>query len=305
VLLVTPGNLFLERALGILPGLEVTRVSPGQPLPAEPFDLIVRDGPITGTLPAGNLWAIGIGPYGDATTVFTATDVIRVATQHPVMRYVDLDEVNVLRAWHTDPPPGAQVLVEAQGGPLLYLAERPEGRLAVLTFNLQDSDLPLRVAFPILTANLAGWLLPQGGVGEAASARPGEAVPIQPVPDAGRIVVTTPADREHVLEVGENLPVFADTGRLGVYRVEQFGPDGELLRSDPLVVNLFSPGESDIAPRQAIQVGQAEVEVEEQEEVGRRELWPWLAAAALVVLGVEWWAYQRGFRTRGVGREAT
>ena len=301
VLLVTAGNLFLERALEMLPGIELTRLPPGQPLPSEPYDLIVRDGVITGTLPAGNLWVIG--PYEGTSGVFTNTAVTRVAADDPILRYVDLNDVHILRAWATEPPPGARVLVEAEGGPLLFVAERPEGRLAVLTFDLHDSDLPLRVAFPILTANLTGWLLPRGGVGEAASVQPGAPVPIQPVPDAERIIVTVPDGSTHALPVGETLPVFAATDRLGVYQVAQLGPDDALLRSDLLAVNLFDAAESDIAPREAVWVGQAEVAVAAQGEEGQREFWPWLAGVGLGVLGVEWWVYQRG--TRGWGDKET
>jgi Ca-activated chloride channel family protein len=291
VLLVTPGNLFLERALGILPGLEVTRLPSGQPLPSEPSDLVVYDGVVTGTLPAGNTWVIG--GYGTAPGVFTDTAVVRVA-EDPILRYVDLEDVQIRQAWAVDPPPGARVLVEAEGGPLLFVAERPEGRLAVLTFDLHDSDLPLRVAFPILTANLTGWLLPQSGVGPGASVQPGDVVPIQPAPEAEEILVTAPDGEGHALPIGETLPVFAATDRVGVYQVAQFDSDGALLRLEPLAVNLFDPAESDIASRDTVWVGRAEVSVATAEGEGRREFWPWLAGAALAVLGAEWWAYQVG-----------
>jgi len=300
VLLITPGNLFLERALGMLPGVELTRLTPDQPPPSEGYDLVVCDGPVTTTLPAGNLWTIG--PYGTAPSVFTDTAITRIAADDPLLRYVDLEGVHVLRAWQVEPPPGARVLVEAEGGPLLFVAERPQGRLAVLTFDLHDSDLPLQVAFPILTANLTGWLLPQGGMAETTSVRPGDPVPIQPVPEADRVVVTAPDGTSHLLPVGETIPTFAATDRLGVYQVTQFGPDDEPLRSDLLAVNLLDRVESDIAPRDRIAVGQAEVTAAAREEEGQREFWPWLAGAALGMLAVEWWVYHRGTRGQGEKR---
>jgi len=347
VLLVSGGNLFLERALGALPGVELERLLPGSVLPPSQggieggYDLIVYDGPITGTLPAGNLWLIGPSPLlppsrgeseggvpsrgepegGGGLDIrvggfFTATAITRVAAADPLLRYVDLDAVHVLRARAVEPPPGARVLVEAGGGPLLFVAERPEGRLAVLAFDLHDSDLPLHVAFPVLTANLVDWLLvpssigpsAQGGMGRAsftAAIRPGDPVPVQPDPEAAEIAVTAPDGTRHVLPVGEATPTFAATGRLGVYRVEQSDRAGNVLRSSVFAVNLFDQAESNIAPRDVVQVGRTEVRAAADEEEGRQEFWSWLAGAALVMLATEWWVYQRGqwvrFRTGVLG----
>ncbi len=318
VLLVSEGNLFLERALTALPGVELVRLAPDQPLPAEPYALYVYDGipglsgdgVVTGTLPAGNLWLVGPpslpprlrGGLGGGG-FFTATTISHVAADDPLLRYVDLSDVHILQARAVEPPPGARVLVEAEGGPLLFVAEQPEGRLAVLTFDLRDSDLPLQIAFPILTANLADWLLPWGAVTLPALVCPGDAIPIQPDPEATEIVVTGPDGSRHTLPVGEEIPVFAATGQLGVYLVEQFDRSETSLQSAVLAVNLFDEAESDIAPREVVWVGQAEVTAAVREEEGRREFWPWLAGVALGVLIVEWWVYQQG--TRGWGDKGT
>ncbi|MCP4543379.1 MAG: VWA domain-containing protein [Chloroflexi bacterium] len=315
VLLVSDGNLFLERALGALPSVELVRLAPDQPLPAEPFALYVYDGAITGTLPTGNLWLVGpTASMADGFSIsvgnpFTATAITHVADDDPLLRYVDLDNVHVLQARTMEPPPGARVLVESAGGPLLFVAEQPEGRLAVLTFDLRDSDLPLQIAFPILTANLADWLLPQGSGGLPESVRPGDPVPIPPNPEATEIIVTAPDGTRYPLPIGEKTPVFAATDQLGVYLVEQLDQSDNVAdwpnptQSAVLTINLFDEAESNIAPREVVRVGQTEVAAATREEEGRREFWPWLAGVALVVLAVEWWASQVGW-SMGTRRQA-
>ena len=333
VLLVSSGNLFLERALGVLPGVELVRLTPGQPLPAEPYDLYVYDGMITGTLPAGNLWLIapssslpgreglgggedsplplreGLGEGGFPIGVggfFTTTTITRVLDDDPLLRHVDLSTVHILQARAVEPPPGARVLVEAEGGPLLFVAERPEGRLAVLAFDLHDSDLPLQVAFPILVANLTNWLLPGGAARLPVTVRPADAVPIQPDPEATDVRVTAPDGTRYTLPVGGEPAAFAATDQLGVYRVEQLVPSGAIQSVAYFAVNLFDEGESDIRPQDTVRVGQAEVVAQGRAEEGRREFWPWLAGAALAVLAVEWWAYQVGTgETRRQGDRGT
>ncbi|RLD00618.1 MAG: hypothetical protein DRI77_00120 [Chloroflexi bacterium] len=297
VLLVSEGNLFLERALTALPGVELVRLSPDQLVPDEDYALYVFDTALTGTLPSANLWLIG--PAVSSGGSFTATTVAHVAADDPLLRYVDLSDVHILQAHAVEPPPGARVLVEAEGGPLLFVAERSEGRLAVLTFDLRDSDLPLQIAFPILTANLVDWLLPRGGLATIAGEgwegiRPGDPVPIPSDPEATEIRVTAPDSTRHVLPVGEKVPVFAATDQLGLYLIEQRDRSDTVLQSAVLTVNLFDEAESDIAPRASVRVGQTEITAAAREEEGHREFWPWLAGAALVVLVVEWWTYQRG-----------
>jgi len=303
VLLISEGNLFLERALGALAGVDLVRLAPSQPLPEEPYALYVFDGPITGTLPSGNLWLVGPrASIDDGFTLrvggtFTETAITRVQGDDPLLRYVDVSQLHVLRARAVDPPPGARVLIGAAGGPLFFVAERPAGRLAVLTFDLRDSDLPLQIAFPILTANLVDWLMPRGRADLPSAVRAGEAVPIQPAPETTRLWVTAPDGARYELPVSEHRqPVFAATDRLGIYTVEQ---EGQFAQTAPslayFAVNLFDPAESDIAPQNVIQVGRAAVSAIDQKEAqGRHEFWPWLALAALLVLGIEWWAYYVG-----------
>lgn len=297
VLLISDGNLFLERALGALPGVELVRLSPNQPLPAEPYDLTVFDGVLSDALPTGSLWlvappALPEAGLGEVRGVFTDTVITHIAQDDPLLRYVDLSEVHIRQARAVEMPPTARVLVEATGGPLLFVAERPEGRLAVLTFDLHDSDLPLQIAFPILTANLVDWLIPRGGADLPEIIRPGDLVAIRPDPEAVQVHVTAPDGSRTILPIGETQPALT-TGQLGVYQVRQFDRSEAVLQSVSFAVNLFDEGESDIVPREVVRVGQDEVRAAARESQGRREFWPWLAVAALCVLMAEWWAYHR------------
>jgi len=299
VLLLSRGNLFLERALSTFPGIELTRLAPDGLTSLDDvdgYDLYVCDGVFTDTLKAGNLWLIAppLPPTGErlgrGRGVFTNTTLIRIALDDPLLRHVDLRDVHILRAYAIEPPPGAHVLVEAEGGPLLYVVERPEGRQAVLTFDLHDSDLPLQIAFPILTANLLNWLMPTGEAIMAKPARPGDTIQLRPEIGAEKLIITAPDGTQITLPASES-PLFADTELPGVYLVQQIGRSGNPISPDTFfAVNLFDESESDITPRAAIRVGQQEVSGTVQGE-GRCEFWLWPAMLALGVLIIEWWVY--------------
>ena len=293
-LLVSAGNIFLDRAIASLPGLSAFRADPAGELPAEPFDLVVFDGVLPEALPAAPLLIINPPPNNPLLTVsgtFSDTQVTRV-TDSSLLNYVDFSEVQILEAQQVQIPSWAEALVTAQGGPLLLAGETGGRRIAVLTFDLHRSDLPLQIAFPVLIANLAEWLTPGLPFDAGENLHPGEAVTLYPG-DAATLAIIRPDGRRWTPSPGAaeepGNPIFAETEDLGLYQVEiDNAPAGQF------AVNLFDPAESSLSRQEAITVGRAEIAPGGEQQLGQRELWPWLAAVALLILILEWWVYHRG-----------
>ncbi|MBC7248853.1 MAG: VWA domain-containing protein [Anaerolineae bacterium] len=315
VILLSAGNVFLERALGLLPNVEVWKAGSledrrdapnfptSQPSNLQP-SITVLDGLLTESLPPGNLLIVNPPHSTELFTVgevFTATQVIRAESGDPLLRYVTWDDVHIARARLVTPPGWMRVLVQAEGGPLLLVGEREGRRVAVLTFDLHASDLPLKIAFPILMSNLVSWLAPTGGMEVPATLRPGDPLTLRPAMDATQLVVQSPSGQRWTYPVtGEPIP-FAETTELGVYTVYQSSaPSASSAQSadqaDHFAVNLFSEMESDIAPREVITIGAQQIAVPQEGLQGRQEWWRWLALAAVIVLLVEWWVHWRGGR---------
>jgi hypothetical protein len=308
-LLVTSGNVFLEKALALLPGVSAFRADPGQPLPPGPFDVAILDAtlPATGTLPPGHLLLIAPPRSSDLLTVsgaFSNTRITRVADD-PLLRYVDTANLHVRQARAIELPPWARPLIEAEGGPLLFAGETGGRRVAVLTFDLHDSDLPLQVAFPILLSNLFDWFAPAQLFDAPAGLPPGQPLAIRAPADATVLVVIRPDGSEWRAPVAAGALNYAETEQLGAYTVRATTPAGVV--EQQFAVNLFAPEESDIRPRDTITVGTAPVGTAPGGATGQREIWPYLAAAALVVLALEWWVYHRGtaIPLGARGREST
>ncbi len=292
VLLLSPGNLFLEQMLTALPGLQPFRALPGAPLPTDPFDLYVLDG-ITDTekIPLADL--LWVNPISStlfaAGEVFTHTKLLRVAENDPLTRFVDWSGVNVLQARRVQAPTWARVLVEAEGGPLVFAGQVGGRRVAVLTFRLQDSDLPLQLAYPILMANLIEYLAPAQQFSAPDGLRPGETLTIKPRSGESAIAIDDPDGVRYQAPTTEAGVLFVNTDKLGLYTVvSNQSVIGQF------AVNLFNPAESDIKPAASIRVGRSDVAATAREEPGQLEIWPWLAALALALLLLEWWVYHRG-----------
>jgi hypothetical protein len=292
VLVLSPGNIFLEQILTALPGLQPFRASPSAPLPTDPFDLYVYDS-VTETvkLPATEL--LIVNPISSTLFIvgetFTNTKLARVAPNDPLTQYLDWGGVNILQARRVEVPDWARVLVEAEGGPLVFAGETGGRRVAVITFRLQDSDLPLQLAFPVLMSNLISYLAPAQTFSAPDGLRPGETLLIKPRGGDAAIAIDDPAGERFAAQSTEAGVLFTNTDKLGVYTVVS---NQSLLGS--FAVNLFDATESDIRPAATIKVGRADVAATQREEVGQLEIWPWLALAAFALLLLEWWVYQRG-----------
>ncbi len=294
VLLISRGNIFLEQVFAALSGslgLQAFKLKQDQPLPPEPFDLYVFDSIVTSTLPTADLLLVNpvTSPLFEVGGFFSNTALVRVAENDPLTHFVDWTGVNVLQAHQVALPSWARVLVQAEGGPLVFAGEVGGRRVVVFTFDLHDSDLPLKITYPVLMANLINYLSPAQAFSAPDGLRPGAALTIKPSSGDTAIVIQDPHGQQYAAAATEAGVIFAETYALGVYQVRS---DQRTLGR--FTVNLFEPLESRIRPAAAITVGRVEVPAAAPQAEGQLEIWPWLAGLAFALLLLEWWLYHRG-----------
>ena len=87
-------------------------------------------------------------------------------SDHPVLRHVSLDSVVLREAWAAPESPSVQVLARFGEAPLVLARTDGARREVMTTFDPEQSNLPLRVAFPVLLYNAIDWLA-DGGEQEA------------------------------------------------------------------------------------------------------------------------------------------
>jgi hypothetical protein len=288
VLLVTSGNGFMERALKLRPGLNVTTVKPGDYRPGR-YDLYVFDGFVPpGKLPEPALLidpAAGLGPLPLGGQIdpgaVSPTDV-----RDPLLAGVSLKDVHVQSAGSVKATAGWRTVISAATDPLLLVKEG-DPRGALLTFDLHHSDLPLRAAFPILVQNLLGYLLPGGFENQVFA--PGQPVTLIAEPDARWAEVTGPDG--HTTRLSPPFPPFLATDLPGVYTVRQQLPKD--VRLSRFVVQIQDPSISRIVPGAAPLVQESD-RPRGVLSRGTLEIWPLLIAAGLGVFVIEWFVYLRG-----------
>ena len=317
VLLVTPGNEVLERALGTRAAsamAEIAVVGPSyldapqyiRQAASAAWDLVVYDRCRPQEMPEANTFFIAALPPHEPWTaepMVEAPQVIDTDRSHPLMQWIDVGDLLLTEATPLAVPPGGGSLLDSTSGPLLVVAPRERYEDAVLGFAILDADAgaddgsqmvtnwPLRPSFPVFTHNLLDYLGGRAAAGPAEFVRVGQPVVLPGPPGAEELVVRAPGGQETRLRPsGPARFSFLGTNELGVYEV---AAGGRIV--DRFAVNLFDPRESDIAtePEEAIRIGFVEVAATGGAEPVRRELWKWLVAVGLVVLLGEWYVYNR------------
>jgi hypothetical protein len=177
--------------------------------------------------------------------------------------------------------------VDGSGTSLLSVIETAHSHLVLVAFDLMRSDLPVRVAFPVLMNNLLRWLAPPQEELASGQIQAGMAHAVFFDPPVSRVTVQDPAGKNRDYTVQGNPWVFAETDQIGVYILRA----GEQKRY--LTVNLLDEAESDISPAAQLPTSTSTAETTTLHQAGLAQtpLWPYLLFGAVLVLVGEWYLW--------------
>ena len=297
VTLVSSNTLFWDRVLRAIPRLKVTKVraSAYKPLAA---DIVIFDGfePPASLWPSANVLLVNpLGdPRGDAQSLPVPSlgdtgpvQVVRASTASPLLDSVELGTLVLSKSVLTKLPTWAHSVADSAAGPLILEGQFDGRSVVAFAFDPSQSELPQRLAFPVLVANTLGWLAPTD---LPTAVRPGSIVDVQPLAGASEVIVRMPGGKAQAFQARSGVIHFAQTDSIGRYQVTQRGESGVLAQST-FVVNVTDENASDIRPR-ADSLGGGVTGTAGSATPGvRAETWPYLAGAVLVVLSGEWLYY--------------
>ncbi len=259
------------------------------------FDLVVLDKIDTDRLPPGNYLFFGGLPRVDgvAREAEDVADQPLVVWQenHPLIRWVPFEGVYVARWARLTLPPHALALVEGEDSVVLALLTDPGHRYLLAAFDLAETDFLSKPAWPIFLQNVVMSVVGAGLVETARLVTPGDTLSIPAPPGATEARVRCPDGTTDTLEVADRrVLTYARTLEVGLYRVA-FNDSAQTVET--FAANVLSPVESWVAPNDELVLGAQVVASASGERKVNRPLWPWAVAAALLILVVEWWIYNR------------
>lgn len=228
--------------------------------------------------------------------------------QSPLLRYVQLQNVVLAGARDLDVNEalGASttLLETASGARVCVSVERTEGRILLLASDLDTSDLPLRIAFPVLMTNALNWFFRETGEIRPALATGYTAdVPwdIGDDLESGTANLIYPDGQASLVTVEKNTARLGPLPQVGVYRLttQQLSPVGEptddsgaLAEGSPakgtlVAVNLSNANESDLSMPDLPLATATDL------PPAGRSPWFYLIVAACGLVVTEWVLFQR------------
>lgn len=314
VLIVSPGNLFLRKAFEANPLVELTVVKDlPQTWPAS--HLIVLHRLVPTQLPPGNVFVVDPASDCDAWKIETSIDNPIITSQDdasPLMRHIQLDNVIVPKANKLTFTTLPHALASSVNNEIIF-AELKEAsstsKRLVLPVDLDSSDLAFRTSFPIMVSNILKWcssdrddLLPAQNTGSLLSLDL-----TQQWPDLQahkNLSITSPSkESQAVLPVkntnddGSLRNVLATIGPFDEAGVWEVAADNgaqdkpEKVSVQSIAVNLSNAQESDT--RQVATTDASPAVAAFVSSYFSRPLWFYLAFLACLLLGLEWFMYQR------------
>ena len=290
VLLVTRGNRFLQKALQGPPNVQLS-VASGLNDTAGAFDFVVLDDVVPAVWPAVNTLAIHTARtnwFASWTPVKTPA-IVDWKNTHPLLRFVNFDNVQVSETLGVPTPNWGVSLVDSPQTPLIVAGERDRQRILWIGFDPLQSTWPLRVSFPIFIANAVEWLNPASVNASQRMVRAGDPFRLglaQPISTA-EVITPDGSARRLVLDPNARELIFGETFSQGIYRLK--AGTNEMT----FCVNLLDSAESNITPREELPLGKYAKVTATTIKRASLEVWRWLAVAGLAVLLFEWWYYHK------------
>lgn len=331
VQVVTAGNMYLEAALLLDEYLDVKLVRPADYPARGTFDVTIFDS-VTPTVATGSGSLFYLNPTGDNVPFSVGKPVEdtdpsyklgfdEVDDKSPLVRYLALGDVNIARARPLTGDKEDRNVGKSFKGTLLLQGRRAGVKFVALGFDVRESDLPLRIAWPLLVLNTINDFVEED-TSYISSFRTGQVWQI-PAPSGARsATLKMPDGQTHTVPVKDGRAYFLGQ-RAGFYELSldpalagaadavggapdagaaDRGGDGRAVpeRGAPgsevagFAANLSDPSESAIQPVAELVVDGTKATEPAGFVVGvRREIWIYLLAAVLLITTIEWLTYHR------------
>ena len=351
VLLVTAENPFLQKALAVDEQIQLTVLTPTEyetdVLPEsansqakKDYQVVIFDRYSPPTLSDGNYMFIyppavdasererrgNLAPTWNIGAALETPIITDWERTHPILQHVHLENVQIGTAYQVTPPSTAQVLARSFESPVLFIDVNPNRKIVFAAINILESDLPLRIAFPVIIANTIQWFQQRSEIleyhlhtGEVlkqqiesidAISQPALKTETDSPESTPKLVkITGPEDQTWELSVEGDALLFEQTQRAGFYELkiseaadatsegEQPPPEVSDSTEDNSgtvwAVNLADATESHIGADPAVEDLTKESVAQSSAALLRYPPWVYLVFLAVGLSVVEWFLYQR------------
>jgi hypothetical protein len=293
VLLVSKGNHFLEKLLAAYPNFRVNSVKEiiptSWPEQTARHDIVIIDRMDFPETARGNF--LLIDSYSPSIPLVKTgrvrlPEILTWNRKSPLMADVDLSGLIVEESAQLQTDRQLQPVIDSARTGLMYAFEENGLRAVLLSFDFTRSDLPLKVAFPVMMSNIFNWLNPHKLEFSILQTPAGEAFDIYFNPQTDIIYTRAPFEKWDKHPVKMNPFKYENTGRVGIYTVAENGKERYF------TVNLADESESDInSVSLERRPDQTELPSGSEEIAAQQPLWMLFIIMGCALLMIEWYSW--------------
>ena len=291
ILLVSKGNYFLENLLASYPNMMVNSVKEITPSSWEEqtqrHDIVIVDRMDFPLTERGNF--LLIDSFSPSLPILEAgridfPQILDWDKTSPLMANADVGGLMIEQAAKLEAEGALRPVIESSETGLMYTYEAASMRAVVLGFDITRSNLPLKVAFPVMMSNIINWLNPNKLHFSVLQTKAGDPISIYLDHQTTDFSIRPPRERWQKHRAVSNPFTYKHTKTVGIYTVSENN------KRKYFTVNLMDESESDIVgpspDDMAVNPGAA-VDAEKISE--RQSMWMLFLLLGLAVLMAEWY----------------
>ena len=296
VLLVTEGNVFIEKVAGLYNGIELYKTGYESSDEWKGYDLYIFDGFLPKKLPDdGNIMVFNPNENELFGIIASIEYPAIKGMDENIFRYVEGFDFSIGKTKTLKVPEWGREILDIDGGCAAFSGIYDNRRIIVFGFDVHNTDLPLTPAFPIIMANSFDWLLPEF-VNNAQNVYAGEGIEFNIGLNTQEAFVVTPSGEKIQIAPPFPVKIFEKTDEPGLYTLVQKSIEGE--QKFYFTVNVPSQSESNLAQIENVENGggnpQSQAEDEQKPVKTGMNLQPIILWLIVIVLLIEWWVYTNG-----------
>ncbi len=291
------GLPMIER-LDLMPPAQFEAIASGGQI--DGYDVVVLDNVVPSQLPPGRYLTFAAAPpladspineYGRSDS---PQHILDARDTHPVMRYVNLDDLVIYEARLVQPSDEVEVLAVATEGPVILSLRRGPLHVVHATFDILDTTWPFHFGYVTFLQNAIEFLGHSGEALTSVGFKPGQALTARLPAAASEIELRLPDGRtERLAPIDPAQLSWGPIIQTGLHVLTWAEPGASNRQMRPLAVNLLSETEGHIAVQKEIEIGQERHTGRSADGARYIPLWPWAIGLCLALLMIEWWMYHR------------
>jgi hypothetical protein len=262
-------------------------------------------------LPPGRSVVIGLPPppplgVTDLGVEPEGAVIVDYRRDHPALALSSIDKINItkFRRVAIEPDTPVRAIATSDKGPAVVEISDSNVLAIVVPWDVNDSDWCFDPGWVLFLAGSVLYLSDAGAGATGETVRPGDTLRTRLPIGASDTRISLPDNTRHEIEPASDGSVaFGPVISNGIYTVSWLGAAAAAdFQSDteggrarrPIAANLADPNESDIGSARTLALANDEVAAQNDDEsVLTRKLWPYLLLAALAIIMLEWWVYNR------------